>query len=57
MNALKIAAIALLASVALAPLASSEDAPANAPKSWNEGGGEQEEALKLTPNLENGRDV
>ena len=24
---------------------------------WNEGGGEQEEALKLTPDLENGIDV
>ena len=24
---------------------------------WNEGGGEQEEALTLTPNLENGMEV
>lgn len=30
---------------------------ANSAQAWNEGGGEQDEALHLTPNLENGRDV
>lgn len=34
-----------------------EDAPAAAPKDWNQGGGEQDEALNLTPDLKNGRDV
>mgnify|MGYP001161970810 FL=1 len=57
MKALKIAALALLASVAFAPLAGADDAPATTPKAWNQGGGEQDEALALTPNLENGRDV
>ncbi len=57
MNILKIATLALIAGVVLAPLAIAEDAPATAPKTWNEGGGEQDEALHLTPNLENGKDV
>ena len=57
MKLLKIAALALLASVAFAPLAGADDAPATTPKAWNQGGGEQDEALALTPNLENGRDV
>lgn len=57
MNILRIAAITLIAGVALAPLAVAEDAPATAPKTWNEGGGEQDEALHLAPNLENGKDV
>jgi cytochrome c553 len=57
MKLMKFAGLALLASVALAVPAFAEDAPANAPKSWNDGGGEQDEALHLTPNLENGRDV
>lgn len=57
MKILNIAALALIAGVALAPLAIAEDAPATAPKAWNEGGGEQDEALHLTPNLENGKDV
>jgi len=43
--------------VTFAPLAGADDAPATAPKAWNQGGGEQDEALALTPNLENGRDV
>ncbi|MBK8770542.1 MAG: c-type cytochrome [Rhizobiales bacterium] len=57
MKLLKIAALTLLASVTFAPLAGADDAPATAPKAWNQGGGEQDEALALTPNLENGRDV
>jgi len=57
MKSLKIATLILLASVAFPPLANAEDAPAAAATGWNQGGGEQEEALKLTPNLENGRDV
>ncbi len=57
MKILNIAALALIAGVALAPLAIAEDAPATAPKAWNEGGGEQDEALHLAPNLENGKDV
>lgn len=57
MKTMKLAAIVLLASVAMAPLAMSEDAPAQAPKAWNEGGGEQDEALHLTPNIDNGREV
>ena len=32
-------------------------APALAQQGWNEGGGEQDEALTLTPNLENGIEV
>ncbi len=57
MKLLKSAALTLLASVTFAPLAGADDAPATAPKAWNQGGGEQDEALALTPNLENGRDV
>ncbi len=49
-------ALAVSAMAFVAAPASAEDAPA-APKTWNEGGGEQDEALHLTPNLENGRDV
>jgi len=45
-------ASALALSVAIA--ANAEDAK---PAGWNEGGGEQDEALALTPDLENGRDV
>jgi cytochrome c553 len=50
-------ALAVTAAAALVAPAFAEDAPAEAPKTWNEGGGEQDEALNLTPNLENGRDV
>jgi cytochrome c553 len=57
MKTVKLAVLMLLASVSMAPVAVSEDAPAAGSTTWNEGGGEQEEALKLTPNLENGRDV
>jgi cytochrome c553 len=32
-------------------------AASGATLAWNEGGGEQDEALHLTPNLKNGRDV
>lgn len=51
----KILSLALLAGFAWATPGNADDVPA--PSTWNEGGGEQEEALKLTPNLENGRDV
>jgi cytochrome c553 len=50
-------ALAVTAAAAFVAPAFAEDAPAEAPKTWNEGGGEQDEALNLTPNLENGRDV
>ncbi len=50
-------ALAVTAAAALVAPAFAEDAPAETPKTWNEGGGEQDEALNLTPNLENGRDV
>lgn len=40
-----------------APAADAAAAPAGAAAGWNQGGGEQDEALTLTPNLENGRDV
>jgi len=56
--------IALLAGAALvagAAVAAAQEAntsnSATGASTWNQGGGEQEEALKLTPNLENGRDV
>ncbi len=57
MKTVKLATLVLLAGVTLAPMAMSEDAPAEAPKTWNEGGGEQDEALHLTPNIDNGREV
>lgn len=57
MKTVKLATLVLLAGVTLAPMAMSEDAPAQAPKAWNEGGGEQDEALHLTPNIDNGREV
>ncbi|MBK8456879.1 MAG: c-type cytochrome [Phyllobacteriaceae bacterium] len=50
-------ALAVTAAAAFVAPSFAEDAPAEAPKAWNEGGGEQDEALGLTPNLENGRDV
>ena len=49
-------AFAISAAALIAAPVAAEDAPAT-PKAWNEGGGEQDEALHLTPNLENGRDV
>ena len=54
--------LALLTGAALvaAPMAALADETSNSATggtAWNSGGGEQEEALKLTPNLENGRDV
>lgn len=42
-------------SLAAAAVTALISAPALA--AWNEGGGEQDEALHLTPDLENGRDV
>ncbi len=36
------------------PAFASEEATGHSPAAWNEGGGEQAEALNLTPNLENG---
>jgi cytochrome c553 len=57
MKLFKLTALALLAGVVLAPAAGAEDVPATAPSTWNQGGGEQDEALALTPDLENGRDV
>lgn len=50
-------ALALTAAAALAAPSSADDTKSAAPKTWNQGGGEQDEALHLTPNLENGRDV
>ena len=54
--------LALLTGVALVASAASATADetansATGTSQWNAGGGEQEEALSLTPNLENGRDV
>ncbi len=50
-------ALAVTAAAAFVAPVFAEDAPAEAPKTWNQGGGEQDEALGLTPDLENGRDV
>ena len=55
-----LATAAAIALVFAAPVIA-EDAAAPAaghtPTTWNEGGGEQDEALTLTPDLKNGRDV
>lgn len=54
--------LAILAGTALmvAPMAALADETSNTATgngTWNSGGGEQDEAEKLTPNLDNGRDV
>jgi cytochrome c553 len=53
--------LAMLACVALTATAAAQEAntknSATGETKWNEGGGEQDEALHLTPDLANGRDV
>ena len=51
------AAILIAGALSVSMPVYAEDAPAAAPKDWNQGGGEQDEALGLTPDLANGRDV
>ncbi len=51
---------AAIIAFALPAAAQDATAPAHAPvdtSSWNQGGGEQDEALHLTPDLDNGREV
>jgi cytochrome c553 len=52
---MKITSLSIAAVVALALPAFAQDTTATG--DWNQGGGEQDEALHLTPDLENGRDV
>lgn len=58
-NRILLATAAMLALAFAAPVYAEDApaAPAEAPKDWNQGGGEQDEALNLTPDLKNGRDV
>ncbi len=51
-----LAGVAFAATAGLAVAAETTNS-ATGSSQWNAGGGEQDEALKLTPNLENGRDV